>query len=265
MKAIIKDSALLPYLMKGFEVIGAKWSLFGRAYHQLFYAPMLRKELQLTHLSKGAEIIHIGCGPLPLTALYLAREGFSVVAIDNDPKALERAREVVRQNYLEDKIEVVAGDGVKIDYSPYEAVWISLHAWPQAKIIERALETMKEGGTIICRNSRSYLKALYSSIQTQGLTSCYITKKRQLLGKETLLLKKSQFAPQRLSYLPKGIEGCLSNLPDEPLLMALGLRLGKRILVQAKEPFQGPIIAEVEGRKVALSLDLAEKILVESR
>lgn len=264
MKTLIKDSILLPQLMKGLEKMGAKWTPFGNIYHSLFYAPMLYGELKMAKLCQGTRIIHIGCGPLPLTALYLGRKGFSVVAMDNDLQALERAREVVQQNSLEDRIEIAAGDGVHVDYTPYGAVWISLHAWPQLEIIKRALETIEEGGTIICRNSRSYLKSLYSSITTQGLTPCHITKKRQLLGKETLLLKKSKKTVQSLSYLSCGMEGRLTHLPDEPLLMALGLRLGKRIQVQVQEPFHGPIITEVEGRRVALSLDLAEKIQVES-
>lgn len=264
MKTIVRDGTLMSSLMKGFERTGARYTLFGELYNRLFYAPMLCSELNIADLKEGTKIIHIGCGPLPLTALYLGREGFHVVGVDKDQEALKRAREMVEQNSLEDRIELRAGDGMDLDYSSYEAVWISLHARPQDMIIEKALETLPEGGKIICRNSRSYLKPLYSAMKTRGLTRCQFKRKRQLLGKETLLIEKLKKGRRSLKDLREGMEGEISILPDAPLLSSLGLRPGKPIKVRGREPFNGPVITEVEGRRIALGLNIAQQIQVES-
>lgn len=67
-----------------------------------------------------------------------------------------------------------------------------------------------------------------------------------------------------LEDLKKGEEYTVINVPEDPLLESLGFRPGKKIILKTKEFFKGPIICSVEGRNVAISREIARRILVES-
>ncbi len=63
-----------------------------------------------------------------------------------------------------------------------------------------------------------------------------------------------------LLSLEPGNSGYIIEVPDHSLLAPLGIRPGKEIAVEARQPFNGPIVAEVEGRQIAIERDLAENI-----
>lgn len=263
MRTCKKEVAILPGLIKGFEQLGVQWKPFAYLYNQIFYAPMLEKEMKMVHVRKNDRIIHIGCGALPLTALYLGKQGFSVLAVDRDKKALEKAQELVRRSGMENRIQFLLHDGKEMDYSPYDIIWISLHATPREAIQKQAFHTMKEGARVICRNSRGWLKTLYPGITSPEPQGYRVTKKRQRLGKETLVWEKRTHGVFSLEEMAPGMEGRITALPENPLLFPLGLRPNKVITMEVRQPFHGPIVAVVEGRKIALGEDLAQKIQVE--
>ncbi len=65
-----------------------------------------------------------------------------------------------------------------------------------------------------------------------------------------------------LDEMKIGQEGIITSTPQQPLLAPLGVRPGKRIRIRARERFGGPVVSEVEGRRVALGLNLARSIRV---
>lgn len=62
--------------------------------------------------------------------------------------------------------------------------------------------------------------------------------------------------------LAPGQGGCIKEVPDHPLLPALGIRPGKKLRMAACQPFGGPIVAQVDGRSVALARRLARQIFL---
>ncbi len=63
-----------------------------------------------------------------------------------------------------------------------------------------------------------------------------------------------------LASLAEGQEAVIASVPQMPLLPPLGLRPGKKIRVQARGCWGGPIFAEVEQRCIALGRCLAREV-----
>ena len=69
-----------------------------------------RNERKKFDLTKSKKILHIGCGSYPITAMVLAEiDGAKVVTIDNNVRAVKRAKEVIKRKNLNGKIKVEFG------------------------------------------------------------------------------------------------------------------------------------------------------------
>jgi len=65
-----------------------------------------------------------------------------------------------------------------------------------------------------------------------------------------------------LKDLLPGEEAQIDIVPNKPLLPPLGFRKGKRVKVWAREQFGGPLIVEIDGRKIALARKIAHDITI---
>ncbi len=258
---------ILVWFIKGLEYLGSRWILLGHFYGQLFYSKMIETEAKLAGLKPGMKVLHIGSGHLPLTAFCLGSWGYEVEALDNDLQAVSSGKNMIESSGLGSRIKIKQGDGTEVNCSDFDAVWISLHVFPKEEVLRRVISTLKEGGKVIYRNPRGLLKYLYprmDSSEDMGRGSCQ--KMKQSMGKETVVLQKCPLGeeenPLTLCCLRKDQEGIIHYVPDNPLLAPLGLRPGKKVRVCARECFGGPVIAEVERRRVALDRLLAGEIIV---
>ncbi|QGT99341.1 hypothetical protein SYNTR_0748 [Candidatus Syntrophocurvum alkaliphilum] len=62
--------------------------------------------------------------------------------------------------------------------------------------------------------------------------------------------------------LRSGEQGIIVDTPADPLLASMGFRTGKVVSIVAKEIFNGPLVCSIDGRKVAICKNVAEKITV---
>ena len=68
---------------------------------------------------------------------------------------------------------------------------------------------------------------------------------------------------QSLLELEEGQQATIVRSPDHCLLAPLGFRPGKVVEIKSRQPFQGPIVAEIEGRQIAVDRRLADSIVLE--
>jgi SAM-dependent methyltransferase len=181
--------ALVNSILNWTESLGARGQRYGKWYRNIFYHRLVERELKSVSLKPGASVLHIGCGPLPMTALYLAEIGFRVAAIDYDPAAVRSARQVVRRRLLDERIAIWEADGSEIDCSPYDAVWVSLIVSDKQKVVARCLQTLRQGACVLYRNYRGPLTLLYPRLAPQDLGLEYEHRRvTHALGKETLIV-----------------------------------------------------------------------------
>lgn len=66
--------------------------------------------------------------------------------------------------------------------------------------------------------------------------------------------------PTKLIELREGEAATIVSVPEVPLLGPLGIRPRKRIKLQARQRFGGPLVVELNGRGVAVPREIAAEI-----
>ena len=178
--------------VKQLEVLGSIWPWFGRVYSRFFYSRMLSDEIAFSGINPGMRVLHVGCGPLPMTALALAAFGVGVTAADLDQQALFRAQNVLDASDYKDRVSLISGCGSRLDYSGYDAVWMSLHVHPVQQTLNRAMEMISPGGRIVLRGPKGWLCRYYPRVEKllpENGFECI--QKNQMLGKKSIVLIKN--------------------------------------------------------------------------
>ena len=174
--------------LKAVERQSASSRLLSEIYGRLFYRKMVYGELNAANLNPEAKVLHIGCGFLPLTAIYLAKRGFKVTAIDCETEAIKKARKLLEKYKLSKQIELIKMDGKEIDYAGYEAVWISLNVFPKHQILEKLSIQLPPGSKVVYRNPRGWLKLVYCVISPEGFLPHDYQLVKQPLHKQSVVL-----------------------------------------------------------------------------
>ncbi len=248
-------------MIQGMEFLGARFPALGKVYHRLFYQKLVEKEMKIAGIQPGMRIIQVGCGPYPFSAIMLAKMGFQVEAIDNDPRAIKSADFVLKKMGLREKIQLNLGHGEEVDYRDCDRVFVALHVEPKNRVLNKAISEMGENGKIVFRNPRGFLKFFYSGVQVHKLPSPIFCRVKENIGKEALCISNCKV--KSLAEAGFGEELIIKSVPVHPLLPALGLRPGKKVCLKGRQYFNGPLLALVDGRRIALGSELAGMIEVQ--
>ncbi len=178
-------------LIKRLETIGSVWPFFAGTYYRLFYKKMLQSEIMASGIKPGMNVMHVGCGPLPMTAMGLAGFGVRVTAVDQDAGTLGWAGRALEKSGTRDMVSLAAGCGTTLDFTGYDAVWLSLHVRPMGLILKRAMDHVSPGSRIVFRDPRDYLCSYYPGADNFsphcGFKSIRL---KQMLGKKSVILIK---------------------------------------------------------------------------
>jgi len=72
---------------------------------------------------------------------------------------------------------------------------------------------------------------------------------------------------KKLSEMMYGEEGIVKSIKEslKGKIAGMGIRVGKKVKMQTKQPIKGPVVIIVDEAETSLGLGLADKILVEVR
>jgi 2-polyprenyl-3-methyl-5-hydroxy-6-metoxy-1,4-benzoquinol methylase len=124
-----------------------------------------RKERETFGLSKAKNILHIGCGAYPITAMILAEmNDVKIVTIDNKPKAVKLANEVISKKKLDKKIKTEYGEGIKYPLDGFDTIIVSGCSLPKIKVLEHVFKNAKPQSRIILRESYLDIKSIIDGL-----------------------------------------------------------------------------------------------------
>lgn len=259
-------SGLMVLMQNGYkrmEMTVSRLPLLGNLYGRIFYGPLLRREAKVAGLEEGSKVVVVGSGHLPLTGIHLAKQGMRVTCIDNDPEATSSAVRYAARRSHSGELEFMTEDGIHHDYSEAEAVWVAFNVSPKEPIVRKAVEDMETGGKVIYRNPRGLLAKVYGVVSPSEIPAGH-RRIRHLVGKDSLVLVNrlecDHCLRKTLCSLEEGCEGVIAAGPEDPVLRALGIRPGKTVRSLCRQPLGGPLLACVDGRKVAIDMDIARTI-----
>lgn len=203
-------------LVKGGEALASRRKIIGAVIYRTFFGRITNKEVPLCGLKAGDHVIQIGVGSLPQTVLHLAELGASVEALDNDPAAVANASQYLRRFNRNGRISVRQADGLKVDCSAADAVWLSFVVDPKEEVLKRAFASLKEGGRLVYRNPVGLFSYLLPEpiVEPDSIAPSFPVKKvRYFPAMETVVITK---APHK-AIAPGGQELSVSELGSEQM------------------------------------------------
>lgn len=145
---------MIPYWTGCLERAGVRFPWLGMLC-QGFYRRVVLRERALGSISCADRILCIGGGPLPATALELARQtGAQVTVLERDPAAVASARQEIRRQGYENRIRVRCGDGLRVEPRGYTVIHIARQAAPWEAVLHHVLAQAGPGTRILARTPR---------------------------------------------------------------------------------------------------------------
>jgi precorrin-6B methylase 2 len=120
-----------------------------------------KDEIKRFKLNNSKNILHIGCGSYPISAITFSKiKDSKVVAIDKNKSAVKKAREIITRKKLNDKIKIKKGDGSSFSIKDFDTIIISGCAIPKTKILKNIFENAKPETKIIVREQNRLSKII---------------------------------------------------------------------------------------------------------
>jgi hypothetical protein len=126
------------------------------------------REYDECSIPQDSKVLHIGCGPYPLTEMMLISHANvrSVVGIDHNPLSVQRAQEVIRRRNLQGKISIEYGDGIDFPVKDFDVIIASSCSLPKDLILQHLFASAKSQCIIIVRELDIAAGDILHSIET---------------------------------------------------------------------------------------------------
>ena len=127
-----------------------------------FFTKMTLNEFNMAVLPDDAEILVIGCGPIPHTLTILGEKtNWKITGIDKDKKAVKKAEIMIKKNKLDEKIDIKYDDGLTVNLSKYNLIVIAHGVEPKEKLLERIIKDKPKDANILYRTTWEILDIFY--------------------------------------------------------------------------------------------------------
>jgi len=147
------------------DLIASRIEGIGRIYEKSVSKEYMR-ENKLFDISESRNILHIGCGAYPITAITLSKNnGCKIVGIDRNLRAVNQAIKIVKKMNLQDKVEIRHGDGSNYPISDFDTIIISSCSIPKKPILENIFENARKNSKIIVREIYGANRLVYDLIE----------------------------------------------------------------------------------------------------
>jgi 16S rRNA A1518/A1519 N6-dimethyltransferase RsmA/KsgA/DIM1 with predicted DNA glycosylase/AP lyase activity len=139
----------------------------------LYYKSIIKREVELARIGSKDNILCIGGGPCPYTAIMLHQlTSAPVTVIDNNKKCVEQSANLIKRLNLEKSIRIIYSDGVAINCAGFTVIHLALQISPKGKVLNRLLERAEKGAKILVRMPKKCINGLYCGMESCS-SSCY--------------------------------------------------------------------------------------------
>ncbi len=159
--------------------------------YRLYYRRTVEQEIILGCISCRDRVLCIGGGPFPCTALEIAgRTGARVQVVDNDPEAVEKARQVVETLNMDSIVRVEHAEGQHLELKDFSVIHVALQVHPREEVLKHILQKASKGVRVLLRTPENGLKSYYSPLSQEYYSrSCGYIKQGNGTLKATLLFQ----------------------------------------------------------------------------
>ena len=148
------------------DILSCMFEKLGKLYEEII-GKEYKKENEMFDISGAKNILHIGCGAYPITAVILAKvTDAKIVAIDRDSVAVNLARKIINKNDLHNKITIKKGSGIEYPMGEFDTIIVSSCSVPKIEILEHVFKTAKPKSKIIVREMEKRTKSIVDFINS---------------------------------------------------------------------------------------------------
>jgi len=150
------------------------------------YVELSVKELEVSKANlvscKSKKVLFIGSGPLPLSAILLAKNGYSIDCIDKDKKSVALSRQLIKKLNLESTITIVCQD-IESYQTEHEYCFIVLASLvgdtvsKKNQILLKLKSFLKNDTLLLARSSDDLAQLLYQPVSLEALKEFQIVTK----------------------------------------------------------------------------------------
>ena len=149
---------------KIFDLLACKLPKLAKIYNKTI-GKAYRVEREKFSLQDSKNILHIGCGSYPITAMVLAEmDDVNIVTIDNKDNSIKQANEIIKKYDLNDRITAKKGDGTKYPLDKFDTIIVSGCSFPKIQVLEHVFKNAKPDSRIIVRDSFLDMDSIINSI-----------------------------------------------------------------------------------------------------
>lgn len=129
------------------------------------YKHVIEQEIALANIQEGDVVLNIGCGSLPFTSIHIAQmTNAKVIGIDRDVEAVKNAKEITKKFGVDDRVQIIHGDGEEDLGMDFEVAIVALQAGAKERIYKRLMEQGGEGCRVVFRQPREKFESVYGSL-----------------------------------------------------------------------------------------------------
>ncbi len=156
-----------------------------------FYRQTVQREINLAGITSADNIVNIGCGSIPFTAMHLSQlTGAEVWAIDKDSEAIATAKVLLNKIDFKGKIHLMVADGQDPLPRKFNVAVIALQVEPKDLVISNLFQWGAPDFRLVIREPRPFLRNMYDSV-SETYTPKACINQNQFTFKESLLFTRS--------------------------------------------------------------------------
>ncbi len=122
-----------------------------KMFSTLYYAPMVKKEICLGAVNRHSNVLFIGGGPLPMSALLLKRfTGAQVSIVDCNLNAITKAKNVIQESGV--YIQVIHAYGQDVEVKDYDTIIVAKQVVSQDVVFKHLINKANPKTKIILRH-----------------------------------------------------------------------------------------------------------------
>jgi hypothetical protein len=119
------------------------------------YNDIVKAEIKLADITQKNHILVIGCGSIPSTPIILTKEiKAKIEAIDYDLNAVKRATLYIKNQGLQNYINILYSDGLNYKINNFNVIFILYGVKNQQKILEYISKNITEDSRVIYRAAK---------------------------------------------------------------------------------------------------------------
>lgn len=184
----MKQCSMVARVTGRVEMIASKSRILAELY-SLPYREVVAREIALAGIGSDDLVLSVGCGPVPFTAIHVARQSNArVIALDCNPDAVSAAKGCIRRMKLADRIEVMESDASLDLPAGFTAAIVALQANPKEEILKLLKKKGGPDARLIFRAPSRAFENRYDTVPLREGVSGWISQKMKTFDRSILYM-----------------------------------------------------------------------------